>query len=81
MERKPVGSLFSPQRGVPVPTKISSHYHWKDADTLVMTLKYVENAHHDILTFVFSDQGLVLNFNNSVSLQREQADPRPQVHT
>ena len=78
---KPVGSLFSPQRGIPVPTKISSHYHWKDADTLVMTLKYVENAHHDILTFVFSDQGLVLNFNNSVSLQREQADPRPQVHT
>src|SRR5690606_21671897 len=70
------GSPFSLQGWIPKPTKISSHYYWKDADTLVMTLKYVENAHHDILTFTFSDQGLVLNFNNSVSLQREQLDLR-----
>src|SRR5690606_35504136 len=48
--KKPAGSLFSLQGWIPKPTKISSHYYWKDADTLVMTLKYVENAHHDILT-------------------------------
>lgn len=78
---KPGGSLFALPGRTPKRTKISSNYCWKDADTLVMTLKYVENAHHDILTFTFSDQGLALNFDNSVSQQREQADPRAAIHT
>lgn len=78
---KPGGSLFALPGWTPKRTKIGSYYYWKDAGTLVMTLKYVENAHHDILTFVFSDQGLELNFNNSVSQQREEADPRASIRT
>lgn len=73
---KPGDSLFALPGRTPMPTKISGNYYWKDSDTLVMTLKYVENAHHDILTFAFTDQGLTLSFNNSVAQQREEADPR-----
>lgn len=74
---KPAETLFALPRRTPVRTAISSYYHWSDADTLVVTAKYVENAHHDVFTFVFSDDGLELHLANSVSLFREEPDPRP----
>src|SRR5690606_11246325 len=74
---KPAETLFALPRRTPVRTAISSYYHWSDADTLVVTAKYVENAHHDVFTFVFSDDGLEVHLANSVSLFREEPDPRP----
>ena len=76
---KPGNSLFALRGRTPVKTAISSHYHWDDANTLVVTAKYVENAHHDVFTFAFSDQGLELNFGNSVSLFRDEPDPRAPI--
>jgi hypothetical protein len=76
---KPANSLFALRGRTPVRTAISSHYHWSDPDTLVVTAKYVENAHHDVFTFVFSDSGLELKFANSVSSFRGDPDPRASI--
>jgi len=76
---KPGNSLFALRGRTPVRTAISSHYYWSDPDTLVVTAKYVENAHHDVFTFVFSDDGLELRFGNSVSSFRGDADPRAPI--
>jgi len=77
---KPGNSLFALRGRTPVRTAISAHHHWEDADTLVVTAKYVENAHHDVFTFVFSDEGLELKFGNSVSLFRGDPDPRAAIN-
>ncbi len=77
--RKPGDTLFAIPGRTPLPTEIASYYYWKDQDTLVMTLKYVENAHHDVFTFSFAEQGLALAFDNSVARQRDQTDDRPAI--
>ena len=74
--RKEGNTLFAIKGRTPMATKISSHYYWTDKNTLVMTLKYVENAHADIFTFSFSDKGLELSFDNSLSFQNNNRDDR-----
>jgi hypothetical protein len=68
-------TLFAIPGRTPKPTKFSSHYYWKDKNVLVMKVKYVENAHHDIFTFTFEDKGLKLSFDNSLSFQRPEQRP------
>lgn len=77
--RKEGNTLFAIPGRTPMPTKISSHYHWANENSLVMKLKYVENAHHDIFTFTFTGQGLKLAFDNSLSQYREQKDERADI--
>ena len=72
-------SLFALPGRTPMPTKISSHYRWVDANTLRMKLKYVENVHHDIYTFTFKDDSLEMSFDNSLSFRSESGDPRPMI--
>ncbi len=69
-------TLFAIPGRTPKPTKVSSHYHWSDERTLVMLLKYVENLHHDIFTFTFSDDGLEMTFNRSLYFNFEGLDNR-----
>jgi hypothetical protein len=71
------GSLFALPRRTPIPTKVAAYYYWRDGNTLVLHLKYVENAHTDILAFTFAERGLGLTLNNSVSLFNDNPDPRP----
>ncbi|MCB0588384.1 MAG: serine hydrolase [Phaeodactylibacter sp.] len=77
--RKEGNTLFPIPGRTPMPTRISSHYHWADENKLVMALKYVENAHHDIFTFTFDSKGLELTFDNSLSYRSEQGDERPGI--
>lgn len=76
---KPGNSLFAIPGRTPMPTRISSYYYWKDRDTLVMTLKYVENVHHDIFIFNFIEDQVHLTFDNSLSYRDDQGDPRERV--
>lgn len=77
--QKPGDSLFAIPGRTPMPTRISSHYHWEDKNTMVMTLKYVENLHHDVFIFKFIENQLHLTFDNSLSYRTEEGDPRSQV--
>ena len=78
-KRKPGNSLFAIPGRTPMPTRISSHYHWPSKDVLVMKLKYVENLHHDIFTFTFIENQLHLTFDNSLSYRSDEGDPRERV--
>ncbi len=69
-------TLFAVPGRTPKPTKIASHYHWSDERTLVLLLKYVENLHHDIFMFTFSDVGLEMTFSRSLYLNFEGQDNR-----
>ena len=76
-ERKEGNTLFAIPGRTPKPTLMSSYYYWSKPDTLVMVVKYVENAHGDEFTFTFADQGLTLAFDNSLSFQSDTGDERP----
>ncbi|MBA4053363.1 MAG: serine hydrolase [Marivirga sp.] len=78
--KKDSNTLFPIRGRTPKPTKISSYYHWPEKDTMVLTLKYVENAHADVFTFSMNEQGLDLTFNNSLSFQSSNKDERPALH-
>jgi hypothetical protein len=72
------GNTLFPIRGrTPKPTKISSYYYWPEKNKMVVTLKYVENAHADVFTFLINEQGLALTFNNSLSFQTSNKEERP----
>ena len=77
--RKEGNTLFAIPGRTPQPTKLSSHYYWSAPMTLVIVIKYVENAHGDQFTFTFADQELELVFGNSVAHKREQQDGRPAI--
>ena len=72
-------TLFS-QPGRPlIGSRFSSNYYWADRNKLVMTLKFVETAHADVYTFLFTDGKMEMSFNNSVSIMQNKADDRPTI--
>lgn len=77
--KKEGNTLFPIPGRTPMPTKISSYCHWEGENALVMKLKYVENVHHDIFTFTFTDQEMKLSFDNSLSYRSEQGEERPDL--
>jgi len=77
-KREP-NTLFSPPGRPMITTKFSSNYHWAERNKLVMTLKYVENAHADIFTFLFLDGKMEMSFNNSVAMMQNRDDDRPTI--
>ena len=77
--RKEGDTLLAIPGRTPMPTKIASYYYWKDRNTLVMMLKYVENVHHDVFTFSFADQRLTLTFDNSLSYQKSSPEERAPI--
>lgn len=60
-------SLF-PMEGRPVvDTPLAASATWKDDNTLILSLRYIETAHSDTITFTFSGRGVSISFLNSVS--------------
>lgn len=75
------GNTLFPIRGrTPKPTRISSYYYWPEKNKMVLTLKYVENAHADIFTFLVNDGQLDMEFGNSLSFQSSNQEQRPSLH-
>jgi CubicO group peptidase (beta-lactamase class C family) len=73
------GTLFPIGRRTTIPTKVAAFYYWGDNKALIVHLKYVENAHADVLIFTFTDSGLELTFKNSVGMFNDNPDPRPSL--
>ncbi|MEM7373276.1 MAG: serine hydrolase [Bacteroidota bacterium] len=76
---KAANALFSLPGRSPMPSRISSYYHWKDKQTLEVEMKSVDAIHSDIFIFSFQEKGLELSFSNSLSRMYEQADDRESV--
>jgi hypothetical protein len=75
-KREPNALFFQSGRAL-VGSKFSSNYYWADRNKLVMTLKYVETAHADVFTFLFTEAKMEMSFNNSVAIMQNKADDRP----
>jgi CubicO group peptidase (beta-lactamase class C family) len=77
--RREPNTMFS-QPGRPlIRSKFSSNYYWAEQNKLVMTLKFVETAHADVYTFLFTDGKMEMSFNNSVSIMQNKPDERPAI--
>ena len=77
--KKEGNTLFAIPGRTPKATKFSSYYTWKDKSTLVIVVKYVENAHTDIFTFNALPGQVELSFNNSVSIFTNKPDERSKI--
>ena len=50
-----------------VTTSIAGSVSWLDDNTLLMTLRLTESCHTNGLTFVFTNNNVVVKFHNSIS--------------
>ncbi len=50
---------------------------WSDANTFLMTWRFIETAHYETVTCRFDDGGLNIRFENSLSIIGHAKDPRP----
>ena len=65
----------------PVPgetsTRVASNGTWSDANTFVMTWRFIETAHYDTVTCRFGTDAVAVEFANSLSKINKTKDPRP----
>ncbi|WP_080238441.1 serine hydrolase domain-containing protein [Spirosoma rigui] len=68
----------------PVPgetkTRVAGSGGWQDANTFVMTLRFIETAHSDTITCTFGDDTVTVDFASSLSKINKTKDPRPELH-
>ena len=77
------------KKGTPFPVTGSSNIHspiagsatWSDDNTLIVTLRMMEGAHADGLTFLFSDNHTTIKFHSSISVNNPNVtDKRPDLN-
>ena len=65
----------------PVPgetnTRVVGSGTWSDANTFVMTWRFIETAHHETVTCRFGADSLAVEFASSLSKINKTKDPRP----
>lgn len=65
----------------PVPGETSSRVAgsgtWQDANTFVMTWRFIETAHYDTVTCRFGDDSMAVEFASSLSKLNKTTDARP----
>jgi hypothetical protein len=59
-----VGAAKASFVGLP-PLKIDGAYSWKDKNTLVLTLRYIESPHTEKMTCVFDEKNISVTIENS----------------
>ena len=59
-----VGRAKAHFNGLP-PTKIAASYRWKDANTLELTLRYIESPHTETILCRFDAGSIAIDFQNS----------------
>ena len=72
-----LSDLFPQNNRNGVSSQIAATATWQDEKTLLMTWRFVENAHHDQLTCVFEDNQVTISFLNSIVAGRGEPDQRP----
>nr|WP_186736352.1 serine hydrolase [Spirosoma utsteinense] len=67
----------------PVPgetkTRVAGSGTWQDANTFVMTLRFIETAHTDTVSLTFGDDSVTVDFASSLSKINKTKDPRPEL--
>lgn len=67
--------------GTPVPgsdtRKVAGSGYWQDANTFVMIWRFIETAHYDKVTCQFSENGMQVEFQSSISILNKTKDKRP----
>ncbi len=65
----------------PVPgetrTRVAGSGTWRDANTFVMTWRFIETAHSDTITCRFGDDSVAVSFESSLSVINKTKDKRP----
>lgn len=69
--------------GLPLPRtnwKIAASGTWTDEKTYVMTWRFYESAHYDIVTCQFDSDTLTVTYANSITrILKQYKDPRPKL--
>jgi Beta-lactamase len=69
--------------GIPLPRttwKIAANGTWTNEKTFVMTWRFFESAHYDIITCQFENNELKLTYANSITrILKQYKDPRPSL--
>ncbi len=58
-------------------TRVAGSGTWTEADTFVMTWRFIETAHYDTVTCRFSDNSMVVSFESSRARINKTKDERP----
>jgi len=65
----------------PVPNettvRVAATGTWSDPNTFLMTWRFIETAHYETVTCHFTDDGVSIKFENSLSIIGHAKDPRP----
>jgi hypothetical protein len=61
------GTPFPLSGSANVPSPVAGSASWADDNTLIVTLRLMEGAHANGLTFIFSDNHATIKFHNSIS--------------
>lgn len=68
----------------PVPgetrTRVAGSGTWEDANTFLMTWRFIETAHYDTVTIRFGDDTMTVEFASSLSKLNKTKDARPVLH-
>ena len=73
---QPLKLVNTPVPGETV-TRVAGSGTWQDANTFVMTWRFIETAHYDTVTCRFGDDTVAVEFANSLSKINKTNDPRP----
>ncbi|CAN5615595.1 hypothetical protein BH09BAC4_BH09BAC4_00760 [soil metagenome] len=57
--------------------KVAGSGSWQDANTFVMIWRFIETAHHDMVTCRFGQNGVQVEFQSSLSIINKTKDKRP----
>ncbi|MBD2755217.1 serine hydrolase domain-containing protein [Spirosoma validum] len=57
--------------------KVAATGSWQDANTFVMTWRFIETAHYDQVTCRFGSEGVQVEFQSSLSILSKTKDKRP----
>jgi len=66
---KPGPSLFGAAKenfGILAPFKVDGNFYWKDDQTLVLLMRYIESPHSQTMTFHFEGQKISVDIENSL---------------
>ncbi len=58
-------------------TRVAATGTWPDANTFLMTWRFIETAHYETVTCRFSGETVAVEFENSLSKINKTKDPRP----
>jgi hypothetical protein len=79
LSAKPIKLVPTPIPGE-TKTRIAGTGTWQDANTFLMTWRFIETAHYDTVTCRFGADSVEVEFASSISTINKAKDSRPVLH-